>query len=116
MIFSPLRAGAGRYHTRRQRRCEPRRRDAAVVNRHCRDRHCAGTMARPGSGPGHLAYVTLHTSHGIGARMNSNLRNLLIVALVVAVGVLGYLYYQQRQNEGRVQINLDKNGLTIQKN
>jgi hypothetical protein len=55
-------------------------------------------------------------SHGTGARMNSNLRNLLIVALVVAVGVLGYLYYQQRQNEGRVQINLDKNGLTIQKN
>jgi predicted negative regulator of RcsB-dependent stress response len=48
--------------------------------------------------------------------MNSNLRNLVIVALVVAVGVLGYLYYQQRQNEGRVQINLDKNGLVIQKN
>ena len=48
--------------------------------------------------------------------MNSNLRNLVIVALVVAVGVLSYLYYQQRQNEGRVQINLDKSGLTIQKN
>jgi lipopolysaccharide export system protein LptC len=48
--------------------------------------------------------------------MNSNLRNLVIVALVVAVGVLGYLYYQQRRHEGQVQINLDKNGLTIQKN
>jgi predicted negative regulator of RcsB-dependent stress response len=48
--------------------------------------------------------------------MNSNLRNLVIVVLIVAVGVLGYLYYQQRQHEGRVEINLDKNGLTIQKN
>jgi uncharacterized protein HemX len=55
-------------------------------------------------------------SYGTGAKMNSNLRNLVIVALVVAVGVLGYLYYQQRQHEGRVEINLDKNGLTIQKN
>ena len=77
------------------------------VIRHCRDQHGAGNMMRPGRNPGHMAQ---------GPKMNSNLRNLVIAALVVAVGVLGYLYYQQRQQQGRVEINLDKNGLTIQKN
>jgi predicted negative regulator of RcsB-dependent stress response len=48
--------------------------------------------------------------------MNTNLRNAVIVVLVVVVGVLGYLYYQQRQREGSVQIDVGKNGLTIQKN
>jgi len=48
--------------------------------------------------------------------MNTNMRNLVIVVLVVAVGVLGYMYYQQRQREGSVQVDVGKNGLTIQKN
>jgi Cu2+-containing amine oxidase len=48
--------------------------------------------------------------------MSANLRNALIVVLVVAVGVLGYLYYQERHREGRIEINLGNTGLTIQKN
>jgi lipopolysaccharide export system protein LptC len=55
-------------------------------------------------------------SHGTGARMNASFRNVLIVVLVVAVGVLGYLYYQQRQRENQVQINLGNSSLTIRKN
>jgi hypothetical protein len=48
--------------------------------------------------------------------MNANFRNVVIVVLVVAVGVLGYLYYQERHREGRIEINLGNSGLTIQKN
>jgi hypothetical protein len=48
--------------------------------------------------------------------MNTNLRNAVIVVLIVAVGVLGYLYYEQRQREGSIQVDVGKNGLTIQKN
>jgi predicted negative regulator of RcsB-dependent stress response len=48
--------------------------------------------------------------------MSANLRNLVIVVLVVAVGVLGYLYYQERQREGRIEINLGNTGLIIKKN
>ena len=48
--------------------------------------------------------------------MNRNVLQVVVVVLVVAVGVLGYLYYQQRQHEGRIEINLGKTGLTIQKN
>ncbi len=48
--------------------------------------------------------------------MNRNLVLTVIAVLVVAVGVLGYLYYQQRQREGRVEINLGKGGISIQKN
>lgn len=48
--------------------------------------------------------------------MTASFRNVMIVALVVAVGVLGYLYYQQRERAGSVDINLGKSGLTIQKN
>jgi len=48
--------------------------------------------------------------------MNRNAVFAVIAVLVVAVGVLGYLYYQQRQHEGRVEINLGKHGLSIQKN
>jgi predicted negative regulator of RcsB-dependent stress response len=55
-------------------------------------------------------------SHGTGARMNANFRNVLIVVLVVAVGVLGYLYYQERQRDNQVQINLGNSSLTIRKN
>jgi Tfp pilus assembly protein PilV len=48
--------------------------------------------------------------------MNANFRNVLIVVLVVAVGVLGYLYYQERQRDNQVQINLGNSSLTIRKN
>ncbi len=48
--------------------------------------------------------------------MNRNLVLALIAVLVLAVGVLGTLYYQQRQREGRIDINLGKSGLTIRKN
>jgi predicted negative regulator of RcsB-dependent stress response len=47
--------------------------------------------------------------------MNTNLRNVVVVVLVVAVGVLGYLYYQERHREGRVEINVGSSGLTIKK-
>jgi hypothetical protein len=48
--------------------------------------------------------------------MNASSRNLLIVVLALAVGVLGFLYYQQRERAGSVDINVGKQGLTIQKN
>ena len=48
--------------------------------------------------------------------MNRTVLHAVLAVLVVAVGVLGYLYYQQRQHEGRIEINLGKSGLTIQKN
>ncbi len=48
--------------------------------------------------------------------MNRNFVYAVIAVLVVAVGVLGYLYYQQRQHENRIEINLGKTGITIQKN
>ncbi|MBW4093617.1 MAG: hypothetical protein HIU82_21340 [Proteobacteria bacterium] len=48
--------------------------------------------------------------------MNRNIVASVIAVLVIAVGVLGYLYYQQRQREGRIDINVGKHGLSIQKN
>ena len=48
--------------------------------------------------------------------MNRNLALAVIAVLVLAVGVLGTLYYQQRQREGRIDINLGKSGVTIRKN
>jgi hypothetical protein len=48
--------------------------------------------------------------------MSANVRNVVIVVLAVAVGVLGYLYYQERQRAGRIEINMGNSGLTIQKN
>ena len=48
--------------------------------------------------------------------MNRNFVLAVIAVLVLAVGVLGTLYYQQRQREGRIEINLGKSGLTIRKN
>lgn len=41
-------------------------------------------------------------------------QNLLIGALIVAVGVLGYLYYQERQE--RVEVKIDLPNLSIEKN
>jgi hypothetical protein len=48
--------------------------------------------------------------------MNRNFLYVLIAVLVVAVGVLATLYYQERHREGRVEINLGKTGISIQKN
>ncbi len=48
--------------------------------------------------------------------MNRNFVFAVIAVLVVAVGVLGYLYYQQRQRAGRIDIHLGTSGISIQKN
>lgn len=52
---------------------------------------------------------------GLEAIINRNVSTLLIVVLAVAVTVLGVLYYQQRQREHRVDINVGGAGLSIQK-
>jgi hypothetical protein len=48
--------------------------------------------------------------------MNRNFFYVVIAVLVVAVGVLGTLYCQERQREGRIDINLGKSGISIHKN
>jgi predicted negative regulator of RcsB-dependent stress response len=45
---------------------------------------------------------------------NRNILFLIIGALVVAVGVLGYNLYQTKKEPEGVQINLGPNGLKIQ--
>jgi uncharacterized membrane protein YidH (DUF202 family) len=47
--------------------------------------------------------------------MNRTVGTSLIVILAVAVTVLGVLYYQQREREHRVDINVGGAGLSIQK-
>ena len=47
--------------------------------------------------------------------MNRTVATSLIVILAVVVAVLGTLYYQQRQREHRVDINVGGAGLSIQK-
>jgi predicted negative regulator of RcsB-dependent stress response len=46
--------------------------------------------------------------------MNRNGLYLLIGALVVAVGVVGYLYYQERQQTAGVDISVGKSGISIE--
>jgi len=46
--------------------------------------------------------------------MNRSLLFLIIGALVVAVGVLGYQFYQERQKTG-IEINVGKSGISIEK-
>ena len=46
--------------------------------------------------------------------MNRNGLYLLIGALIVAVGVVGYLYYQERQQTAGVDISVGKNSISIQ--
>jgi hypothetical protein len=48
--------------------------------------------------------------------MNRTVGTSLIVILAVAVTVLGILYYQQREREHSVDINVGGAGLTIKKN
>ena len=45
--------------------------------------------------------------------MNRNVLFLLIGALVVVIGVVGYLYYQERQTAG-VAIDFGANGIKIE--
>jgi hypothetical protein len=45
---------------------------------------------------------------------NRNIMYLIIGALIVAVGVLGYNLYQTKKQPEGVQINLGPNGLKIQ--
>jgi hypothetical protein len=45
---------------------------------------------------------------------NRNLLYLIIGALIVAVGVLGYNLYQAKKEPEGLQINLGPNGLKIQ--
>ena len=45
--------------------------------------------------------------------MNRNLLYLIVGALTVIVGVLGYTTYQDRKEPEGVQINVGKDGLTI---
>jgi hypothetical protein len=45
---------------------------------------------------------------------NRNIMYLIIGALIVAVGVLGYNLYQTKKEPEGVQINLGPNGLKIQ--
>ncbi len=47
--------------------------------------------------------------------MNRTFVTLLVVALAAGVAVLGTLYYQQRQSEHRIDINLGGTGVTIEK-
>lgn len=48
--------------------------------------------------------------------MDRNRLHLVIAVLAIAVLVLGYLYYQERQKRVGIEINLDKSGLTIEQN
>ncbi len=47
--------------------------------------------------------------------MNRNVLYLVIGALVVAAGVVGYQLYQERQKTSGVEINVDKSGISIEK-
>lgn len=46
--------------------------------------------------------------------MNRKGLYLLIGALVVAVGIVGYLYYQERQQATGVDISIGKSGISIE--
>jgi predicted negative regulator of RcsB-dependent stress response len=45
----------------------------------------------------------------------NNILYLIIGALVVAVAVLGYQYYQDRKDPTGLQINLGERGISIEK-
>jgi hypothetical protein len=45
----------------------------------------------------------------------SNMLYLIVGALVIVVGVLGYSLYQEKKEPQGVQINLGPGGLTIEK-
>ena len=47
--------------------------------------------------------------------MNRNVLYIVIGALAVAAGVVGYQLYQERQNSGGIEINVGKGGISIEK-
>ncbi len=47
--------------------------------------------------------------------MNRNIVYLVIGALVVAVGVVSYLLYQERQKTTGIEINIGERGISIEK-
>jgi hypothetical protein len=47
--------------------------------------------------------------------MNRNALYVVIGGLVVVVAVLGFYFYQERQTTTRVEINVGKDGLSIEK-
>jgi len=47
--------------------------------------------------------------------MNRNAVYFIVGALVVAVAVLGYMLYQERQKPNGIEINVDKGGISIEK-
>lgn len=46
--------------------------------------------------------------------MNGNGLYLIIGAMVVVMGVVGYLYYQERQQTPGVDISVGKSGISIE--
>jgi hypothetical protein len=47
--------------------------------------------------------------------MNRNILYLIICALAVAGVILGYQLYQERQKTTSIEINVGKNGISIEK-
>jgi len=47
--------------------------------------------------------------------MNRNVLYLVIGALAVATVVLGYYFYQERQNANGIEINIGERGISIEK-
>ena len=47
--------------------------------------------------------------------MNRNILYLVIVALAVVAAVLGYQFYQARQNSAGVEISIGERGISIEK-
>ena len=47
--------------------------------------------------------------------MNRNVLYLIIAALAVAVAVMGYRFYQERQAASGIDINISKSGISIEK-
>ena len=47
--------------------------------------------------------------------MNRNIVYLVIGVLVVAVGVVSYLLYQERQKTTGIEINIGERGISIEK-
>jgi hypothetical protein len=46
--------------------------------------------------------------------MNRNVAYLVIGALVVAVAVVGYMLYQERQTTGGIDISVGESGISIE--
>jgi predicted negative regulator of RcsB-dependent stress response len=47
--------------------------------------------------------------------MNRNVLYIVIGALAVVVGVVGYQLYQERQKSSGIEVNVGKGGISIQK-